>query len=124
MTRPSVLTLALALLTLFGYLSGKSDAAGCNSFITEGTLTIPEGETCDLDEDIAADIVIVLGHMKVPSGSGTVRQITCATFRLEAGGTVDLDGVGHTQGPGVGNSDGSGGLNLFILFIYEKKNIN
>ena len=116
MTRRGVLTPSLAFLTLLGYLIGKSDAIDdCATFITDGTLTLDEGVECDLNEDIVADTVIVLGHMRVLSGPGTVRQITCTTFRLEAGGTVDPDGIGGTSGTGAGNSDGSGGQQFHVL---------
>ena len=115
MARNSVIMLCLAFFT-FDTQVKHAKAADCLTYISGGTLLLPENTVCDLDSDIDATDVQILGQAISSHDSDVQVTITCTNFAVEAGGMVSLAGKGHGsgQGPGAGNAGGSGGTKYLI----------
>ena len=128
MARLGVGTLLLAALTLLVSVKiGRTDGEDCSSFVTESVLNVADTASCELTSDLNVEEVNIDGEVYVTSAAARLFTITCATFNIEAGGKLILDGSGYAsgQGPGVGTASGSGGMYfkqtiIHILYSEEK----
>jgi len=88
----------------------RDGTAECD--IVGSELHVPAGTTCSLSADVAQDglAVRVSGTVTV---TVPVIHVTCASFEIESGGRVIAEPV-SSEGPGTGNSLGSGGTHYII----------
>ena len=127
MARLGVGTLLLAALTLLvSVIIGRTDGEDCSSFVTESVLNVADTASCELTSDLNVEEVNIDGEVYVTSAAARLYTITCATFNIEAGGKLILDGSGYAsgQGPGVGTESGSGGMYnkqtiIHILHVFQ-----
>lgn len=95
------------LLFLLLALSDTSAAADCSAFKTDaGNIEIPDNTECTLSSDLSVVDLIVHGTIKITSANPV--NIYSQNIDIKAGAKIIADAVAE-NGPGVGNSYGSGG---------------
>lgn len=107
---------AITLFWILGFSVDVVRATECTTLLSGSDLTVPDNTECTVSADFGVTTLTLQGTMKVISPVPVT--ISAQTMDIQAGAKLSADAI-IDDGPGNGNSLGSGGWESYSILYHN-----